>query len=242
MRRRGEGILIGGEIQQVERQLARYGIDTVIAALEPFATEARRARIQEVLGRRLDAVTLVVDALHDPHNGAALARSCDAFGVQAMHAIERNEPLAVAASVSRGSHKWLEIVRHQSGDACVASLRARGYELVATHPEGELVPEDLARIPRVALLMGNEREGIDPALRAACTRAVRVPMTGFVESLNVSVTAAILLHAATRGRAGDLDAERRRALYARALWLTVPRPEEHLLGQLAQAAGEGGAR
>lgn len=236
MRRRGEGILIGGEIQQVERQLARYGVETIVAALEPFATDARRARLREVLGRRLDAVALVVDALHDPHNGAALARSCDAFGVQAMHAIERKEPLAVAASVSRGSHKWIEIVRHASGEACVEALLARGYELVATHPEGELVPEDLATIPRVALLMGNEREGIAPALREACRRAVRVPMTGFVESLNVSVTAAILLHAATRGRAGDLGEERKRALYARALWLTVPRPEEHVEGHLAHAA------
>jgi tRNA (guanosine-2'-O-)-methyltransferase len=246
MRRRGDGILVGGEIQQVEQEVARYGVDTVIAALDSFATDARRARIDGVLSRRLDAVTLVVDALHDPHNGAALARSCDAFGVQAMHAIERREPLALAASVSRGSHKWIEIVRHQSGAACVASLQGRGYELIATHPEGELEPEDLATLPRVALLMGNEREGIDPALRAACSRAVRVPMVGFVESLNVSVTAAILLHAATRRRPGDLDEARKRALYARALWLTVPRPaeclEEHLVRLASGARQASGAQ
>ena len=235
MRRRGDGILIGGEIQQAERELARFGAETVIAALESFATDARRARIREVLDRRTDAVTLVVDALHDPHNGAALVRSCDAFGVQTMHAIERKEPLAVAASVSRGSHKWIDVVRWGGIAPCAASLKSRGYTLVATHPEGELTPEDLASLPKMALVMGNEREGIHPELRACCDAAVKVPMVGFVESLNVSVTAAILLHAATRRRVGDLDEARKRSLYARALWLTVPRPAEYLEAYLQRA-------
>ncbi len=236
MRRRGDGILVGGEIQQAERELQRFGTETVIAALEIFATEARRARIREVLARRLQSVTLVVDALHDPHNGAALVRSCDAFGVQTMHAIERKEPLAVAASVSRGTQKWIDVVRWEGGAPCIAALKARGYALVATHPDGDLEPEDLASIPKLGLVMGNEREGIDPELRAACEHAVRVPMVGFVESLNVSVTAAILLHAATRRRPGDLDEARKLSLYARALWLSVPRPADHVEGYLQQRA------
>jgi tRNA (guanosine-2'-O-)-methyltransferase len=108
---------------------------------------------------------------------------------------------------------------------------------VATHPEGELVPEDLASIPKVALVLGNERVGIAPDVRAACTRAVRVPMSGFVESLNVSVTTAILLFAATRGRKGDLDEATRRFLYARGLLLTVPRAEERLEGMRQRSSG-----
>jgi tRNA (guanosine-2'-O-)-methyltransferase len=95
-------------------------------------------------------------------------------------------------------------------------------QLVATHPAGELAPEDLAAVPRLALVLGNEREGIDPEIEAACSQRVQVPMRGFVESLNVSVTAAILLHAATRARTGDLDAATRRRLYARGLYLSVP--------------------
>ena len=225
MRRHSDGVLVGGQALAPELPCAPR---EVIAALEPFVTEARAARLKDVLGKRLFSVALVVDALHDPHNGAALVRTCDAFGVQCIHAIERKEPIAVAATVARGSQKWITLVRHETGDACVQSLRASGHELVATHPEGELLPEDLARIPRVALVLGNEREGIARELRAACVRAVRVPMVGFVESLNVSVTAAILLHAATRGRAGDLEPASFEALYARALWLTVPRPELHL--------------
>src|SRR5258708_6688945 len=202
MKRRTPGVLIGGEVSA--REASSFATDDVIAALEPIVTDARRARIRSVLCRRLQSVTVVIDALHDPHNGAAIVRSCDAFGVQTLHAIETHEALAVASTVAKGSQKWIDVTRHESGHACVMALRASGHELVATHPEGELTPDDLAQIPRLALLLGNERDGIAPELRAACTRAVRVPMVGFVESLNVSVTAAILLYAATRGRAGDL--------------------------------------
>jgi len=234
MRRRSEGVLLGGEATAGP---LRYPPEEIISALESFATEARVARIQDVLSRRLASVTVVVDSLHDPHNGAAIVRSCDAFGVQYFHAIERNEPFAAAHAVARGSQKWVDVVRHQSPVSCLSALRASGHELVATHPEGELVPEDLASIPKVALVLGNERVGIAPDVRAACTRAVRVPMSGFVESLNVSVTTAILLFAATRGRKGDLDEATRRFLYARGLLLTVPRAEERLEGMRQRSSG-----
>lgn len=225
MRRRSEGVLIGGEATAGPLP---YPADEVIAALEPHATEARGARIQEVLSRRLQSVTVVVDSLHDPHNGAAIVRTCDAFGVQFFHAIERHEPFAAARAVARGSQKWVDVVRHPGPAACIAALRESGHEMIATHPEGELVPEDLAHIPKVALVLGNERDGIAPDVRAACTRAVRVPMSGFVESLNVSVTTAILLFAATRGRKGDLDPSTVRNLYARGLYLSIPRADERL--------------
>jgi tRNA (guanosine-2'-O-)-methyltransferase len=107
---------------------------------------------------------------------------------------------------------------------------------VATDPDGELVPEDLRQIPRLALVIGNERAGIASDLRRLCARAVRVPMRGFVDSLNLSVSTAVLLTAAVAGRQGDLpDAERLR-LYARGLFLTVPRAAEVLLKK--RGAGE----
>jgi tRNA (guanosine-2'-O-)-methyltransferase len=105
----------------------------------------------------------------------------------------------------------------------VERLRAGGYELVATTPNGELEPPDLAAIPRLALILGNEHRGIDDELLKAVARSVRIPMRGYVESLNVSVSAAVLLSTATRGRAGDLAPEARQRLYARALFRSVPR-------------------
>jgi len=200
----------------------------VVRVLEPLVTERRRARVMGVIDRRLASVGVLFDAPHDPHNGAAVIRSCEAFGVQALHVVERVERFLAAASVARSAEQWIDVVCHKTADSAVLAVTRAGMEMVAAHPDGELMPEDLAAIPRVAIVLGNERDGISEDLAARCARRVRVPMRGFVESLNVSVTAAILLSSATRGRAGDLDGEARLRLYARGLYYSVPRAAEVL--------------
>jgi tRNA (guanosine-2'-O-)-methyltransferase len=200
----------------------------VIAALEQLATPARRARILEVVGQRLGSVTLLMDAPHDPHNGAAVIRSCDAFGVQEIHVVERNEPFLISTRVAQGAERWVDVVTHQTPETALAVLRERGFALVTSHPQGSLEPGDLAAIPRLALVVGNEHDGICRTLTSAAEQSVRVPMRGFVESLNVSVSAALLLLAATRARSGDLPDAERRLLYARGLFRTVPRAADVL--------------
>jgi tRNA (guanosine-2'-O-)-methyltransferase len=230
MRRTTAGVMSVDEV--VDRLIARAereDPERVIGLLEPLVTERRRARLLEVIAARLASVAVVLDAPYDPHNGAAVVRSCEAFGVQALHVVERaGTPFLVASSVARGAEKWLDVTRHAEAGGAVAAARAAGLELVGAHPEGTLEPSDLAKIPRVAIVMGNEREGIREPLARECSRAVRVPMRGFVESLNVSVTTAILLSAATSGRAGDLDATARRRLYARGLYMSVPHARDIL--------------
>ncbi len=201
----------------------RVDPEPIIALLEPLASAERCARLGEVIAARLDSVVMVMDAPHDPHNGAAVMRSCDAFGVHQLHVVERTEPFAASNAVAKGTERWVDIHPHPSVASAVAALARSGHELVGTHPAGELTPPDLAGIPRLALVMGNEHDGICEALMAACRRRVRVPMRGFVESLNVSVTAAILLSHATASRPGDVSALARRRLYARGLVLSVPR-------------------
>lgn len=209
--------------------LAQVDVAAVTATLEVFVTSERIARLRGVFAARLDGVTVVMDAPHDPHNGAAVLRSCDAFGVRRLHVVERREGFLSSNTVSRGAERWVEAVPYRTASAAIAAIRASGHELVATHPAGELRPDDLPGIPRLALLLGNEHDGIHEELHAACQRSVRIPMRGFVESLNVSVTAAILLQQATEGRSGDLPEEEQMRLYARALILTVPHAAEILL-------------
>jgi tRNA (guanosine-2'-O-)-methyltransferase len=122
----------------------------------------------------------------------------------------------------------MDVTCHASPLSAIAWAREAGMPLVAAHPEGGIEPEELADWPRLALVVGNEHEGIGPELAAACQARVSVPMRGFVESLNVSVTAAILLHAAVRGRPGDTDLTTRRRLYARGLYLSVDHAEDIL--------------
>ncbi len=197
-------------------------MESIIEALEPMVLDRRCARLRRVLSQRLQSVTLLLDELDDPHNRAAIVRCCDAFGVQQMHALQRSSEFAVHHGIAAGTERWIDVRYHERPESAAELLRRRGFELVAAHPEGELMPEQLSEIGRVALVLGNEHRGIQPDLEGAATRRVRVPMRGFVESLNVSVSAALLLAAATRGRAGDLSPRAARHLYARALFRTVP--------------------
>ena len=221
-------IFLARERDRLVERLGEVDAGLVARTLEEFVTPERKARLRGVFEARLDAVTVVMDAPHDPHNGAAVIRSCDAFGVHRLHVVERKEGFLVSTTVARGSERWVETTTHPGPAAAIAAMQASGHELVATHPSGELEPEDLAGIPRLALVLGNERDGIYDDLRAACRRSVKIPMRGFAESLNVSVTAAILLAQATRGRPGDLDPALVTRLYARALVLTGPHAAEVL--------------
>jgi len=230
MRRRSTGVRRADELLGPRDQDALDGDPEIaIAILEPLVGEERRARLQRVIADRLDCITILMDAPHDPHNGGAVVRSCDAFGVQRLHVVERYEPFLVATTVAKGSEKWVDVLRYPSASDAAESLRRNGHEFIATDPDGELWPDDLRRVARPALVIGNEREGIAPDLRALCTRAVRVPMRGFTDSVNLSVCTAILLAAAVPGRAGDLPFSERRRLYARGLYLTVPRAAGILL-------------
>lgn len=204
--------------------------------LEPFVTDRRRERLLSVIQKRLESVQVVFDAPHDPHNGAAVLRTCEAFGVQKVHVIERKETFLAASTVSRGAEKWVDVSRYARTEEAIDALRASGMELVGAHPDGELAPEDLANVPRLALVLGNERDGISDELASACTKRVRVPMRGFIESLNVSVTAAILLEHATSRRAGDLSEADRLRLYARGLYLSVDKADR-VLGEPDAAEG-----
>ena len=229
VRRDEQGMKSASELPSAGQPWAEpWTPEGVIATLEPLSGEARSARLREVIERRVGSVTVVMDAPHDPHNGAAVLRSCEAFGVCEVHVVQRVEPFLVAATVTKGTERWVEVRPASSASEAVERLRGAGFRLIAMHPSGRLKPSDLASIPRLALVLGNEHDGISEELERAADDSVQIPMRGFVESLNVSVAAAILLHAATEGRPGDLSEAERRRLYAIGLCQSVPRAREIL--------------
>lgn len=216
------------DVERPRRDRLREALDEhdpepIVRLLEDLATAERRERLSSVFAARLGSVRVVMDAPHDPHNGAAVMRSCDAFGVCRLHVVERRERFHASGAVAKGAERWVDVVAHRSVAGAVSHLQAQGFELVGTHPDGELTPLELREVPRLALVMGNEHDGISTDLAAACNRSVRIPMRGFVESLNVSVSAAILLAYATAGRVGDLPELERRRWYAWGLVQSVPR-------------------
>jgi len=192
----------------------------VVELLTPLVTPARLARIEQIAARRNFGVVPVLEQLTDPFNTSAIMRSAEAFGVHRVEVIPEREQF-LAAPVSRGAHRWLELRRHDDGASCARTLHEEGYEIFVATMEGELGPRDLAAREKVAVVFGNEHAGVSTALREAADGTYAVPMSGFVESLNVSVAAAITLFEATRGREGSLTPEQRTRVIAQLLMSTV---------------------
>jgi len=184
--------------------LRRPRSEETIRLLAPLLTPERRRRIRQILQQRTRYVTLVLDDLYHQHNMSAVVRSCEAFGVQDIHVIETENRFAPSHGVAMGSQQWITILRHGSVDECVNTLRTMGYRIFAADPpdkaketqgkEALSIHElDLARGP-VAIALGKELDGLDIRLREQADGVVYIPLYGFTESLNVSVTAALFLY------------------------------------------------
>lgn len=198
------------------------GPDIVCAVLEPMLTEARRQKIADVIASRSTAVAPVLEGLIDPHNVAAVLRSAEAFGVQEVHLIQSPQPFLASQRVAQGTQRWVDVIEHGSPTACVRGLRTRGYRVYVAAMDGVVAPEALAALPRVAIVFGNEHAGVSAELRELADGTYTIPMRGFVQSLNVSVAAALTLYAAMRDRPGNLSTEQRLLLRARYCMASVP--------------------
>lgn len=187
--------------------------ELVVRALAPYLSEGRKRRIERVLRARLGWITVVLENLYDPHNGAAVLRSCEAFGLLHVHIVEGGEAFAFSRKVSQSAHKWLAVHLHRSFDACADLLAAAGFELWAALPpplRGGPAPTyfDAIALDRpVALVLGNEHAGLSEAARVRCARSFSIPLSGFTESLNLSVAAAIAIAGTTARRRALLGGE-----------------------------------
>ena len=203
------------------RIIERHGPEAVCAALAPMLTAERIARIDQVLAARLASVITVVENTYDPHNAAATIRTTEALGLGELHVIESAERFSVAGGVTRGAHRWIDLVRWPGAAPAVAALRTRGFRVFSTLPGAPHTVDDVDVTTPLAVVFGNEHAGLSEAAIAACDGSLGVPMFGFTESYNLSVTVALAMSriAARRraaiGRAGDLEDQRRRELRAR---------------------------
>ncbi len=196
----------------------------IVEILRPFLTEERIARIDEVLAERTYNLTVVVEGLVDSGNVSAVMRTAEAFGVQSFHAVDTATSYKHSRRTSQGAEKWLDRYRWNTAEDCVAALQATGHRIVAAHLDDGAVP--IASVDfsmPTALVLGNELGGLSPALVAAADVTAMIPISGFVQSFNISVAAALCLLRARDdrverlGRHGDLlpaDLERLRAVFA----------------------------
>jgi tRNA (guanosine-2'-O-)-methyltransferase len=193
--------------------------------------DRRAERIDHVVADRLGTLTLVLEGVHDPHNLAAVLRTAEGLGLQEVHVVlhASGAPggFRPSAAITQGADKWLDVIRHKSAKACVEALRGRGFQLFASLLSYEAIP--LERLPfdrKLALIFGNEHDGVSQELAAASDGTFRIPMYGFTQSFNISVAAAIAIHAGVEtGRrhagGGNLPPRERAALRRRFYALAV---------------------
>ena len=193
-------------------------------------TPERAQLYRQVLARRTGRLCLVVEDCYDPHNATAIVRSADAFGVQRVCVITRRNSFKVNRAISQGSHHYIDLDLFASVADCYARLRADGFSIHATDLAADARdPAQLAAFDApVALVFGNEGSGVSAEAAALADGRLLIPMCGFPQSLNLSVSVGVCLWA-LRGAAlaadapGDLDAGRQAALYDR--WLRGHKPE-----------------
>jgi len=191
--------------------LSRDQKQKLLLFLTEFISENKKNKFKEIIRYRTRHITLVLEDIFQPHNASAVLRSCDCFGIQDVHIIENTNKYEVNPDVALGSSKWLSLYKYNALEnntaACLKSLKDAGYSIVATTPhEEEYTPEDLPLNRKIALVFGTEMEGLSPLALEMADRFVKIPMYGFTESLNISVSAALLIRTLTeRLRNSDIE-------------------------------------
>lgn len=162
--------------------------------LEGFISENRKQRFLDILGYRTKHFTVAVEDVYQMHNTSAVMRSCEVFGIQELNIIEQKYSKTIDKQIALGAEKWVDINEFGSNKDCIADLRKKGYQIIATTPHNEscfLHEFDISKPS--ALFFGTEKEGLSEDVMNNADGYLKIPMVGFTESLNISVSAAIII-------------------------------------------------
>lgn len=170
----------------------------ILNALYEFISDSKREMFDRIASERTNYITVGMENILKEHNASAVIRSCDCFGVQHLHTIEKNREYAILTEISKGAGTWVDVHSYTTGNDptldCIQQLRDQGYRIVATSPHTEKTVQDIDISSPIALIFGTERDGISQQAIQLADETIGIPMVGFTESLNVSVSTAILLH------------------------------------------------
>jgi tRNA (guanosine-2'-O-)-methyltransferase len=174
--------------------------------LEGFLTDNRKTRFEEVLAQRTKHFTVVVEDIFQLHNTSAVMRSCEVFGIQELNIIEHRFGKKIDSEIAMGAQKWVDIKKFSTIQNCIDTMKNKGYQIIATTPHDDscLLHEFDITKPS-ALFFGTEKEGLSQEVMQQADGFLKIPMVGFTESLNISVSAAIIIQdLTTRLRSSDI--------------------------------------
>lgn len=183
--------------------------EALIKYLTDFTTQERWKKINDVINKRSRYLTVVMEDIYQPHNASAVLRSCDGFGIQDVHIIENRNEFTTSKNVTIGAHQWLSLHRYNEKETdntrnCLQRLKKDGYRIVVTTPHRD--DYDLNELPldrKTALVFGTELEGVSDVAISEADAFMKIPMYGFSESFNISVSAAISLYNISRRMRSD---------------------------------------
>jgi len=162
--------------------------------LQSFLTERRMALFKEVLNKRTRHFTVVTEDVYQLHNTSAVMRTCDVFGIQDLYVVEELAGKRIDKEIAMGAQKWVSLQRRSSIQECIAEVKEKGYRVIATTPHHDAHNlHDFDVTQKAAFFFGKESDGLSDIVMEAADGYLKIPMYGFTESLNISVSAAIIL-------------------------------------------------
>lgn len=157
-------------------------------------TPKRFKKITEALDKRQNSVTLVLDMVHKGRNLSAIMRSADAYGIDKVHCVEPKEGFKHYRGTALGSHKWVQVERYESIQQPLTTLKANGYQIIATHlSESSYDYRQIDYTQPTAVILGTENSGVSDVALESIDRCITIPMVGMADSFNVSVACGIIL-------------------------------------------------
>lgn len=170
----------------------------LVEYLETYLTDSRKETFKRVLAQRTKYFTVATEDVYQLHNTSAVIRTCDVFGIQEVQIIEEHNSKRIDREIAMGAQKWVDINRFHSVKDCLADMKQKGYQIVATTPHAtdcDLHAFDISK--KSCFFFGRETEGLSQDVLDAADCFLKIPMVGFTESLNISVSAAIILQHVT---------------------------------------------
>lgn len=170
----------------------------VLEEFYKIITPNKQEMFDRIAAERTKHLTVVLENVFQEHNASAVLRSCDCFGIQELHVIEKDNQYKVQRDIALGAGRWVDMYNYNLGSEvtqdCLSKLKKRGYKIVATSPHAEKTLNELDLQKPMAFVFGTERRGISPEAAEMADELVRIPMYGFTESFNISVSVALVLN------------------------------------------------
>lgn len=162
--------------------------------LQTFLTERRKELFFEILEKRTRHFTVATEDVYQLHNTSAVMRSCDVFGIQDMHVVEERLGKRIDKEIAMGAQKWVNLKRYNSVEDCISTLKKENYQIIATTPHNDAtLLHDFDVTKKSVFFFGTEKSGLSENVMNKADGFLKIPMYGFTESLNISVSAAIIL-------------------------------------------------